>query len=146
MIYDSIKYEHKLFRLRGIGPSGEIDTNPPVNLTLPFVQPEYGTVYDLVICSAGDWLEARQLFYQWHRDGVPIFGSDNDRYSVRIEDQGKYLTCLVTAKNSLGSTSVMSSNSCYVADDAHGSLLTDFLLLEEGHYILLEDDTKILLE
>ena len=52
--------------------------------------------------------------YQWKRDGVAIPGAIASTYAVTTADGGKIIICDVTNTNSMGSTTVSSSNSAAV--------------------------------
>ena len=144
-MYRALGNEHQIFPIsRGI-PSGDVDTSPPINTGWPFVRPDVERVNGTVVCFPNNWLYVRYFFYQWYRDGVPIWGAIEALYRAKVEDINTALTCLVTGTNSLGSASRISQNSCYIA--GYDDVEIDGLLLESSQYILLEDGTtRILVE
>lgn len=62
-------------------------------------------------CSKGSWTgnPEPKFAYQWLRDGAPISGATNWRYTVQTFDQARALVCEVTASNFKGSVTVSSS-------------------------------------
>lgn len=66
-------------------------------------------------CSTGTWIENPTITsyaYAWRRNGVAIGGATNSTYLTQSPiDQGKTITCLVTATNSIGASAPATSNS-----------------------------------
>ena len=65
-------------------------------------------------CNTGTWIENPTITsyaYAWHRNGVAIGGATNSTYLTQSPiDQGKTITCLVTATNSIGASAPATSN------------------------------------
>jgi hypothetical protein len=79
---------------------------PPVNVDVPFVSQE-GAVLN---CTMGNWQgEPTAYAYAWMADGVANDGT-GATYTVKPEDAGKSLACVVTATNAMGSTTAPMSN------------------------------------
>lgn len=89
---------------------------PPVNTTLPVLNVEAAVLTDVVQCSQGIWTgTVDQYLYKWKADGVDIPSAVTAQHTVTVGDQGKTLTCAVTARNEDGEVTVLSSNACIVA-------------------------------
>jgi len=90
----------------------------PVNLDDPFItgQPLAGQTLS---CHPGTWSGAAQFTFQWRRDREAITGETEPEYQLTNADVGHSIDCLVTATNSIGSTSEP-SNSTLVANPAGG--------------------------
>jgi hypothetical protein len=64
-----------------------------------------------LLCSQGSWLNSPTSFsYQWSRDRTPIAGANATAYTVQTDDEGLLLTCTVTASNTAGSGSPVTSS------------------------------------
>jgi hypothetical protein len=87
----------------------------PQNLVLPTLDHLTARPGDLVSVSPGTWAgEPDLITYQWMRDGVPINQAITPYHTARLADVNHTLTCIETAKNSAGETSV-STNGCPVS-------------------------------
>jgi hypothetical protein len=60
-------------------------------------------------CAVGSWTDASSFTYGWLHDGAPIGGAAATKFTVRTSDLGHKLSCRVTARNSLGTTSATSA-------------------------------------
>lgn len=79
---------------------------PPVNVDVPHVQQAGATL----TCTMGNWQgEPTDYAYAWQADGVANDGT-GATYTVKPEDAGKSLACVVTATNAMGSTVAPMSN------------------------------------
>ena len=80
------------------------DANPPTNNGSPSLTGG-GAVGTALACEKGVWTGTNLTYrYSWSRNGAPIPDTGSDHYVVLSEDQGKSLTCTVTARNAAGST------------------------------------------
>ncbi len=62
-------------------------------------------------CSSGAWTgSVASLTYQWQRGGVAIAGATSSTYRLARADCAASLSCVVTAANSAGQTSVVSNS------------------------------------
>lgn len=88
---------------------------PPENVEPPAVtgNPAVG---EILSCSQGAWKGSPTptFTYEWLRDGTAIGSATASKYTVTTADQGHSLSCKVTATNSAGSASRISSNSLQV--------------------------------
>ncbi|HTA12475.1 MAG TPA: hypothetical protein VK765_03565 [Solirubrobacteraceae bacterium] len=84
----------------------------PENEAAPIVS---GTaeVGQTLACSEGTWIGASPISYayRWLRDGVAIGGAEANTYTVTTSDEGRSISCEVTATNAVGSKSAVSANS-----------------------------------
>jgi hypothetical protein len=79
---------------------------PPVNVDVPHVS-QTGAVLN---CTMGNWNgEPTAYAYAWMADGVANGGTEAT-YTVKPEDAGHSLACVVTATNAMGSTTAPMSN------------------------------------
>ncbi len=64
-----------------------------------------GAVGRTLTCERGSWTgePAPSFEYQWYRDGAPIAGATEQKYTVEPADQEHTLSCRVTATNNEGS-------------------------------------------
>ncbi|MCI0601130.1 MAG: hypothetical protein L0Y60_16760 [Beijerinckiaceae bacterium] len=82
----------------------------PVNTALPAVTGT-ATVGQTLSVSNGTWTNTPTGFaYQWKRAGVNITGATANTYPLVVLDQGKAITCAVTASNGSGSSAPATSN------------------------------------
>ena len=93
-------------------------TNPltiPTNTTSPSIAGST-IVGNAIIAINGDWngFPSITYNYQWYRSGSSISGATSITYITQQEDIGLAITCDVTATNSLGSSTIDSSNSIIV--------------------------------
>jgi hypothetical protein len=75
-------------------------------------------------CSQGTWIAASptSYAYKWWRDGVTIGGAESSTYTVTAADEGRSISCEVTATNAVGSKSAMSGNSVAIREEAREKL------------------------
>jgi invasion protein IalB len=95
--------------LVSVDPSGVTLIGPPANASKPAVT---GTAKlgSTLSCSQGSWNgEVATFAFQWRRNGAPIAGATAATYKVAAADQGKKLSCTVTAANGAGSASSTSN-------------------------------------
>jgi hypothetical protein len=93
-------------------------TNPltiPTNTTSPSIAGST-IVGNAIIAINGDWngFPSITYNYQWYRSGSSISGATSSSYTTVQADIGLAITCDVTATNSLGSSTIDSSNSIIV--------------------------------
>ena len=102
-----------------IGAAEFPSTAPPVTIpvnTSPPVVTGTVDVGDALTCSTGTWTGAPTSFtYTWSRDGTPIPGATHSTYAVQSIDQGRTLTCTVTAANAAGAAAGVASRQVSVA-------------------------------
>lgn len=85
-------------------------TIPPVNTSPPVVVGS-AIVGGSLVCSPGAWDNVPTAFsFQWKADGVDISGANAAGYTPVTGDIGKSISCLVTASNAGGSSSVLSNS------------------------------------
>ena len=90
--------------------------DPPINIVAPEIEkfaviPQPGV---MISCREGIWENNPYNFeYQWYRDGVVIFGAENNTYTLTSDDLGIDISCLVIAQNEFGKTPQF-SNSVYI--------------------------------
>lgn len=93
-----------------IGPPQEGPTGkPPENLTKPEITgtPAVGKV---LTCSTGTWTENPTSYtYQWLRNKEGVGGATASTHTVVSEDEGKSLSCQVTAGNASGKAAAEST-------------------------------------
>jgi hypothetical protein len=80
---------------------------PPASLTAPEATGP-AQVGGTLSCTEGAWDTEGVLAvtYQWQRDGSAIAGATGPSYVVTANDQGRTLTCAVTAANPAASTTL----------------------------------------
>lgn len=95
--------------------AGESIPAAPVNIIQPFLVGN-GTVGEAVICNKGTWSGSPTptYTYDFRLDSVSVQNSSSNSYTPLLADDGKTLTCLVTATNSQGSASEGTSNSLVI--------------------------------
>ena len=82
---------------------------PPVNTAVPAVTGT-ATVGSTLTCTQGTWSYVPTNYtYQWKRGVTPITGATNSTYVIVAADQTNALSCVVTATNAAGSTSISSN-------------------------------------
>jgi cytochrome c551/c552 len=71
-------------------------------------------------CSEGAWIGASPISYayRWLRDGVAIAAAEAGTYTVTAADEGRSISCEVTATNAVGSKSAVSANSVAIREEA----------------------------
>jgi hypothetical protein len=86
----------------------------PTNVDVPHVGPDPAVVGNTLTCTMGNWTGAPTSYsYRW-TDGAATLGS-GATHLVTTEDQGKSLSCVVTATNPLGVTEAPPSNAVAIA-------------------------------
>lgn len=99
----------------------EGSTAPPVNVDVPHVSGN-GVAGEVLNCTMGNWDNTPTSYaYQWQSDGMDVAAASGDTYTVDPADQGKSITCVVTATNSAGSTEAPPSNAVVIAGGARGA-------------------------
>jgi hypothetical protein len=95
-------------------PGGPASKPEPIEAPVVSGKPVVG---EMLSCSQGTWQAspAPTFAYKWLRDGTAIASATSSTYQVSTADQGHTLSCEVTATNTAGSTSQVSSNSLEVA-------------------------------
>jgi hypothetical protein len=90
----------RLDTLTGSGPV--IYPDPPENTDLPRI---IGTSHtgETLTCNPGSWLSSPDSFaYEWRRNGSPISGATSSAFTLTEDEEGRSLTCVVTATNAGG--------------------------------------------
>lgn len=85
----------------------------PINAAIPYVSgnPTTGSVLN---CTMGQWTGAPTTYaYQWKSNATNV-GTNSNSYTVVAGDVGHTITCIVTATNSLGTTTAPASNGVVV--------------------------------
>lgn len=87
----------------------------PVNIVQPSLSGS-GEVGEAVICNKGTWSGSPTptYSYDFRIDSVSVQNGSSNSYTPLLADDGKTLTCLVTATNSQGSASEGTSNSLVI--------------------------------
>lgn len=89
--------------LTGAGFSGT--SLVPQNITLPELENPDPYVGYADQCDTGVWTNSPTSYaYLWYLDAAPT-AETSDTYTVQAEDEGKQLSCKVTASNASGSSS-----------------------------------------
>ena len=84
------------------GPSSPSNTTPPsISGT--------ATLGNALTCAPGSWTGSPTFAFQWLRDGTPIAGATQAKYTPTTNDAGHTLACRVTATNAGGSASATSA-------------------------------------
>lgn len=100
----------------------------PVNVVPPVIA---GAVYanQILTCNDGAWSgsPAPVITRQWKRNGVDIGGATSSTYAATITDEGKSITCSVTATNALGSPSATSNTLRHFVPTDLGATLVAWL-------------------
>lgn len=111
--------------VKGAQTSGP--SSAPVNTLAPIITPFThvdAIVGDTLTTTDGSWTGTGTITftYQWYREpdlggtNDPIVGATNSTYTPLFADADYLVSCLVTATDAVGSTSV-ASNSLYIYDD-----------------------------
>lgn len=84
----------------------------PVNVVLPSLTGT-GEVGTVVTCNKGVWtgVPTPTYTYDFKVGGISVQTGTSNTYTVNVSDDGKVITCEVTATNSEGSASATTSNS-----------------------------------
>jgi hypothetical protein len=82
--------------------------HPPRNSAAPAIT---GTAVEggTLTCAPGDWSGAPSFSFEWLRDGAPIAGAAGATYALTAADVGRQIACRVTATNTGGSPTALSS-------------------------------------
>lgn len=81
----------------------------PINLVAPAVTGNL-TNGSTLTSTTGTWTGLPSYTYQWKRDGVDISGQTASTYTyTTATDEGRYITCVVTATDATGSRSATSN-------------------------------------
>lgn len=103
---------------------GSTYSSAPVNLVLPSIS---GTAAagQTLSSSTGTWSgqPTPTYAYQWQRSGSNISGATSSSYTVQFADVGTTLRCVVTATNSVGSTSATSASTSTISAPAIGTAI-----------------------
>ncbi|HKZ14577.1 MAG TPA: DUF3616 domain-containing protein [Solirubrobacterales bacterium] len=97
----------------------------PANVAVPTISgPAH--VGGALTCSPGEWTAnpAPTFAYEWQRDGSEIAGTTADSYTATAGDAGHQIRCVVTATNSVGSTSEPSAAVTVAATTCGGGPIT----------------------
>jgi hypothetical protein len=93
----------------GGGGSPPVNTGPLVN-TGPPVITGTATAGGVLSCSTGGWTgNPTGYTYQWSRNGTLIQGATASTYTTQQLDEGSALTCTVTATNTTGHSTPITS-------------------------------------
>ena len=87
----------------------DVTATLPVNTVAPAITGN-PTSSNVLTCSSGTWTGADSISFQWLRNNAPMIGQTGSTllvYSIYI---GDVMTCLVTAHNAVGPTTVMSNS------------------------------------
>jgi hypothetical protein len=95
----------------------DVSTVVPANVLLPFISgpthqgdvPAFAQVGEQMRINIGAWIGSQQYAFQWYADATELSGQDQTTYVPVVGDEGKVLTCRVTATNSIGSTAATSA-------------------------------------
>jgi hypothetical protein len=101
----------------------QVHTSKPENTEPPKVLGGTGStavVGESLTCTQGVWTgaPAPSFSYQWLRDGSTIAGATASSYTLLVADEGHVVSCRVTASNSKGEASRLSSNGITVGGSA----------------------------
>jgi hypothetical protein len=80
----------------------------PSNTTAPSITGA-AVIDGVLTCAPGAWTGSPTFTFQWLRDGTPIAGATQAKYTLTIDDTGHAITCRVSATNAGGSTSATSA-------------------------------------
>ena len=99
-----------------VGMDDAVYMNPPANTTPPVLDKTTVAVGGVISCTTGVWTGNAPITYarQWLRDGANIAGATGASYTAVAGDSTHSITCRVTATNSIGNASAVSSNACAV--------------------------------
>ena len=104
-------------RMRGPAEPPPEEAQAPVNVDVPHVQQQDGTL----TCTMGNWEgEPTSYAYQWQRDGEDV-GDGSPEYVLVDGDAGKSFVCVVTATNAAGSTTAPPSVAVEATDPNAGA-------------------------
>jgi hypothetical protein len=94
--------------------AGDLPAAPTV-VDIPAVGPPTAVVGNTLTCTMGNWTGAPTSYaYRWLADGTTPVGT-GATHLVTEADQGKSLTCVVTATNPIGTTEAGPSNAVAIA-------------------------------
>jgi hypothetical protein len=119
--YPQVMTQKKAAHLWHINVAAPPETNPPVNVNVPFVTllTDMGGIGNIYHCTTGNWENMGDLVdtyaFRWQRNGAPITVSANlEDYTAVAADVGTTLTCIVSATNTIGTTAAPPSNGMIV--------------------------------
>lgn len=83
----------------------------PENASAPSIAGN-ATSGEVLLCDKGTWIGNPQptITYQWFKNNTLIEGSDSNTYIITNSDRNNNIKCEVTAKNSVGSISIVSNS------------------------------------
>lgn len=83
----------------------------PVNTVAPVISGTVNETGHELSTTNGTWLNSPSSYsYQWRRDGVDIGSATSSAYTTTGSDDGKSITCYVTATNAAGSAGHISNS------------------------------------
>jgi surface antigen len=93
-------------------------------------------------CAHGSWegSPAPSFSYQWRRNGLAVAMATEATYAIQAADEGRTLSCEVTATNTAGSQTAPSSNGVAVPEEAR--IQREEEERKEKEVIVSVDDTK----
>jgi hypothetical protein len=114
------------------GKTAAVASSPPVNTVAPVVSGST-PVGSLLSCTTGTWTGNPTIAYtyQWKADSAGIAGATTNTYTTLAGDEGKTVTCQVTAQNISGVASA-TSNGIVVTAAPSFSPLSLFAAGEQG--------------
>jgi hypothetical protein len=94
-------------------PGNPNGSSLPVNVDVPYVSGA-GAVGQPLQCTMGNWQgEPTNYSYRWLANGQAV-AQNGASYTIAPTDQGRSITCEVTASNPAGSATAPPSNAVYV--------------------------------
>lgn len=114
-------------------------TSAPVNTVAPTISGTAGAGQTLT-SSTGTWsaAPAPTFTYQWQRGTTNISGATSSSYTIVGADIGNTLRCVVTATNTVGSSSANSANTSTVAAPTIGQAIGggNYIGQSGGNYLI----------
>jgi len=100
----------------------DIRTVAPQNIFAPFIDgplhlgddPAFAQVGEVMQANVGQWIAAQGFAYQWKLAGVNISGATAKYYTPVSGDIGSVLSCAITARNTISTTTVVSGDTLAV--------------------------------
>ena len=94
----------------------KITGKPPANVSVPTVK-GIAEVGQTLTCSEGKWEGSQPITYkyQWLSGGVEVGGATASTYLIKAGDEGKAVSCRVTATNSAGGPVTAASQAVTIA-------------------------------
>jgi hypothetical protein len=119
--YPQVMTQKKAAHLWHINVAAPPETNPPVNIDVPYVTllTDMGGIGNIYHCTVGTWENMGDLVdtyaFRWQRNGAPItVGANIEDYTAVAADVTTTLTCIVSATNTIGTTAAPPSNGMIV--------------------------------